>query len=56
MTGVQTCALPIYFKRLKKLMRQPLIVDGRNIYDPQRMHTLGFRYLGVGRGRLREPR
>jgi len=39
------------FKRLKKLMRQPLIVDGRNIYDPDEMHRLGFRCLGVGRGR-----
>ena len=39
------------FKRLKKLMRQPLIVDGRNIYDPQRMRSLGFRYIGVGRRR-----
>ncbi|MBI3022080.1 MAG: UDP-glucose/GDP-mannose dehydrogenase family protein [Candidatus Omnitrophica bacterium] len=39
------------FHRLKKLMRQPLIVDGRNMYDPDRMRTLGFRYLGVGRGR-----
>jgi len=38
------------FKRLKKLMRQPLIVDGRNIYDPRTMRKLGFRYLGVGRG------
>ena len=38
------------FKRLKKLMRQPLIVDGRNIYDPDQMRKLGFRYLGVGRG------
>ena len=39
------------FARLKKLMRQPLIVDGRNIYDPARMRQLGFRYVGVGRGR-----
>ena len=39
------------FHRLKKLMRQPLIVDGRNIYDPQRVRKLGFRYVGVGRGR-----
>ncbi|MBI4596871.1 MAG: UDP-glucose/GDP-mannose dehydrogenase family protein [Candidatus Omnitrophica bacterium] len=37
------------FARLKKLMRQPLIVDGRNIYEPQRMQALGFRYVGVGR-------
>ena len=38
------------FARMKKLMRQPLIVDGRNIYDPRRMRALGFRYVGVGRG------
>jgi UDPglucose 6-dehydrogenase len=36
--------------RLKRLMRQPLIVDGRNLYDPERMRRLGFRYIGVGRG------
>ena len=39
------------FKRIKKLLRQPLIVDGRNIYDPELMRKLGFRYLGIGRGR-----
>src|SRR3989338_517490 len=42
------------FKRVKKLLRQPLIVDGRNIYDPAAMRKLGFRYVGVGRGRDRE--
>jgi UDPglucose 6-dehydrogenase len=39
------------FKRIKKLLRQPLIVDGRNIYDPEAMRKLGFRYVGIGRGR-----
>ena len=39
------------FKRIKKLLRQPLIVDGRNIYDPEVMRKLGFQYIGVGRGR-----
>ncbi|OGX28557.1 MAG: UDP-glucose 6-dehydrogenase [Omnitrophica WOR_2 bacterium RIFCSPHIGHO2_02_FULL_67_20] len=39
------------FKRLKKLLRQPLVVDGRNIYDPARMRALGFRYHGIGRGK-----
>ena len=38
------------FKRLKKLMRQPLIIDGRNVYEPARMRRAGFRYQGVGRG------
>jgi UDPglucose 6-dehydrogenase len=38
------------FKRLKRLLRQPLVVDGRNIYDPKRLRALGFRYLGIGRG------
>jgi UDPglucose 6-dehydrogenase len=43
-------------KRLKRLMRQPLIVDGRNLYDPERLQAAGFRYLGVGRGRVRGER
>jgi UDPglucose 6-dehydrogenase len=38
------------FARLKKLLRQPLIVDGRNMYDPAHLRKLGFRYVGVGRG------
>ncbi len=37
--------------RIKSLMRQPVLMDGRNIYDPERMAALGFTYLGVGRGK-----
>ena len=37
-------------ERVKALMRQPVLLDGRNIYDPQRMRNLGFTYRGVGRG------
>ncbi|MCB0108071.1 MAG: UDP-glucose/GDP-mannose dehydrogenase family protein [Caldilineaceae bacterium] len=36
--------------RVKGLMKQPVIVDGRNIYEPQVMHNLGFQYRAVGRG------
>jgi len=32
------------------LMRQPIILDGRNIYDPEKMTSLGFTYRGFGRG------
>ncbi|MDP3786144.1 MAG: UDP-glucose/GDP-mannose dehydrogenase family protein, partial [Candidatus Omnitrophota bacterium] len=35
--------------RIKKLLRQPVIIDGRNIYEPQKMKELGFRYYSVGR-------
>ena len=35
--------------RLKQVMRRPVIVDGRNIYDPAVMKSLGFTYRGIGR-------
>jgi len=35
--------------KIKKLMRKPNIVDGRNIYDPKKAREMGFAYLGVGR-------
>jgi len=37
------------FGRVKKLMKHPIIIDGRNMYDPDRMKALGFHYCGVGR-------
>ena len=36
--------------RIKSAMRTPVIVDGRNIYDPPTMRKLGFTYRAVGRG------
>ncbi len=38
------------FDRVQKLLRRPLLIDGRNLYDPARMKTLGFEYHGIGRG------
>ncbi len=38
--------------RLMEAMQRPVIVDGRNIYDPEQMEALGFTYRGVGRGYL----
>jgi UDPglucose 6-dehydrogenase len=37
------------FDRMKALLRQPIIVDGRNLYDPARMRALGFTYTCIGR-------
>lgn len=37
-------------ERVKGLLKQPVIFDGRNIYDPARMKALGFTYRGIGRG------
>ena len=37
------------FERMRKALRTPLIVDGRNQYEPQEMQRLGFTYVGVGR-------
>lgn len=38
------------FVRIRGTMRQHVIIDGRNIYDPVDMAQLGFRYRGIGRG------
>ncbi len=35
--------------RVRKLLKQPLIIDLRNVYDPQRMKSEGFKYVSVGR-------
>jgi len=37
------------FPRMRKLMRQPVIFDGRNIYSPEQMRAHGFTYLSIGR-------
>ena len=37
------------FERIKSLMKNPAIFDGRNIYTPEHVRSLGFHYEGIGR-------
>jgi UDPglucose 6-dehydrogenase len=37
-------------ERIHDLMKQPVLFDGRNIYEPEKMRSLGFIYRGFGRG------
>ncbi len=37
------------FGRMKSMLAQPIIVDGRNLYDPVRMASRGFTYHSIGR-------
>jgi len=36
-------------KKLKKLLKQPLIIDGRNTYSPEALKSHGFKYVSIGR-------
>ncbi len=37
------------FRRMRGIMKAPVIFDGRNQYDPAQLQTLGFEYTGIGR-------
>lgn len=37
------------WNKVKRLMRQPNILDGRNFFDPEKLKQLGFNYWGIGR-------
>jgi len=37
------------FTRIRKMMRTPVIFDGRNIYSPEQIRSLGFTYYSIGR-------
>lgn len=39
------------FVAMQKLLKQPVIIDGRNQYNPEELEAQGFRYAGIGRGR-----
>lgn len=38
------------FDHLKASLKQPLVFDGRNLYEPEAMAKRGFQYFGIGRG------
>jgi UDPglucose 6-dehydrogenase len=37
-------------ERIKTSMRRPILLDGRNLYEPKELERVGFDYLGVARG------
>ena len=42
--------IQVNLEKVRDLLKTPLVVDGRNIYEPEKMIELGFEYYGVGRG------
>jgi len=38
------------FELIKSSLKNPVIFDGRNLYDPTLMNDLGITYFGIGRG------
>ena len=38
------------FERVARMLKEPLVFDGRNLYDPERLAKRGFTYYAVGRG------
>jgi UDPglucose 6-dehydrogenase len=42
------------YSRMKAALRRPVVIDGRNLYDPNKMQTLGFSYFSFGRGGVRQ--
>jgi UDPglucose 6-dehydrogenase len=37
------------FARMRKLLRNPIIFDGRNLYNPEQIRAHGFTYVSIGR-------
>jgi len=44
------------FARMKQLLKRPVIIDGRNLYEPEIMRQQGFTYLPIGRIPVRSDR
>jgi UDPglucose 6-dehydrogenase len=44
--------LGLDWRRLRSTMRQPVLIDTRNLFDPEKMSQMGFAYSGIGRSAL----
>ena len=42
--------------RIRHLLKSPVILDGRNLFEPEQMNRAGFVYYGIGRGETRQER
>jgi len=40
------------FERIKNALRKPIVIDGRNLYDPAKLRALGITYRSIGRERV----
>ena len=40
----------VRLNRIRELMKHPVLFDGRNIYEPEKIRSLGFKYRAFGRG------
>jgi UDPglucose 6-dehydrogenase len=43
------------FDVIKGSLKQPVIFDGRNLFDPERLESRGFTYYAIGRGASIQP-
>jgi UDPglucose 6-dehydrogenase len=44
------------FRRIKATLRQPVVIDGRNLFDATKMRSMGFTYDSIGRGTVGHAR
>lgn len=38
------------FEAMRGALKQPVVIDGRNLFEPRAMRNLGFEYFPIGRG------